>query len=120
MKTISLTGVLGDHVDAVNAFDTDAIVATFAEDAYINDASREFRGADAIRSFVAKEIVGDRVRMEVIEVLDNHGDTIVRATYDGDFDKANLPDPLILTNYFSVRDERIVSLVTILVKPSDY
>jgi hypothetical protein len=120
MKTIPLTGVLAEHVDAVNAFDTDAVVATFADDAYVNDASREFRGTEAIRSFVAKEIVGDRVTMEVTEVLDNHGDTIVRAVYDGNFDKANLPDPLILTNYFSVRDEKIVSLVTILVKPSDY
>lgn len=120
MKTISLTGVLADHVDAVNAFDTDAVVATFAADAYVTDASREFHGADAIRRFVAKEIVGDHVTMEVVEVLDNHGDTIVRAAYDGNFDKANLPDPLILTNYFSVRDEKIVSLVTILVKPSDY
>jgi ketosteroid isomerase-like protein len=120
MKTTSLSGVLADHVDAVNAFDTEAVVATFADDAYVNDASREIRGTDAIRGFVEKEIVGDRVTMEVTEVLDHHGDTIVRAAYDGNFDKAGLPDPLILTNYFSVRDEKIVSLVTILVKGSDY
>jgi hypothetical protein len=61
-----------------------------------------------------------RLTMEVTEVIDNHGDVIVRAAYDGDFDKANLPDPLVLTNYFSVREEKIVSLVTILNKPSDY
>jgi hypothetical protein len=120
MKTTSLTGVIADHVDAVNAFDIDAVVATFADDAYVNDAAREIRGTDAIRSFVAKEIVGDRVTMEVTEVLDHHGDTIVRAAYDGVFDKAGLPDPLILTNYFSVRDEKIAGLVTILVKGSDY
>lgn len=119
MKTSSLTGPVAAYIDAVNAFDTDAAVANFAADAYINDASREFRGTDAIRGFVAKEMVGEHVTMEVIEVLDNHGDTIVRATYDGDYDKAGLPDPLILTNYFSLRDEKIVSLVTILVKPSD-
>jgi nuclear transport factor 2 (NTF2) superfamily protein len=120
MKTISLTGTVAGYIDAVNAFDTDAVVANFAEDAYINDASREFRGTDAIRSFVEKEIVGERVTMEVVEVLDHHGDIIVRAAYDGDFDKADLPDPLILTNYFSVRDQKIVSLVTILVKPAVY
>ena len=44
----------------------------------------------------------------------------MRATYDGDYDKANLPDPLILTNYFSVRDGKIVSQVTLLNKPSEY
>lgn len=119
MKAISPTGTVAGFIDAVNAFDTDAVVAQFAEDAYINDASREFRGTDAIWSFVEKEIVGEHVTMQVVEVSDHHGDTIVRAAYDGDFDKANLPDPLILTNYFSVRDEKIVSLVTILLKPSE-
>jgi ketosteroid isomerase-like protein len=117
--TTQLTGVIADHVKAVNAFDTEAVVATFAADAYINDVSREIHGTDAIRRFVAKEIVGDNVTMDVTEAIDHHGDTIVRATYDGDFDKADLPNPLILTNYFSVRDNKIVSLITILNKPSE-
>ncbi len=118
--TTALTGVIAEHVRAVNAADIDAIVATFAVDAYINDASREIHGLDAIRAFAAKEIVGDSVTMDVTEVIDHHGDTIVRAAYDGDFDKANLPDPLILTNYFSVRDGKIVSQITTLEKPSQY
>jgi hypothetical protein len=118
--TQTLTGVIAEHVRAVNAFDTDAIVATFSDDAVLNDASREIRGLDAIRAFVTEEIVGDNVTMEVTEVIDHHGDTIVRAAYDGDFDKTNLPSPLILSNYFSVRDDKITSLITILNKPSDY
>jgi hypothetical protein len=116
----TLTGVLAEHVRAVNAFDTEAVVATFAEDAYINDASRAIDGLDAIRAFVDKEIVGERVTMDVTEVIDHYGDTIVRATYDGDYDKADLPEPLILTSYFSVRDGKIVSQVTLLNKPSEY
>jgi hypothetical protein len=44
-----LTGVVAEHIRAVNDFDTDAIVATFADDAYVNDARREIRGIDAIR-----------------------------------------------------------------------
>jgi phage-related tail fiber protein len=116
----TLTGVLAEHVRAVNAFDTDAVVATFAEDAFINDVSREIQGVDAIRAFVAKEIVGANVTMDVTEVTDHYGDTIVRAAYDGDYDKTDLPDPLILTNYFSVRDQKIVSLITIHNKPSEY
>ncbi|MDT7692122.1 MAG: hypothetical protein QOI75_1489, partial [Pseudonocardiales bacterium] len=54
-----LTGVVADHVAAVNAFDTDGIVATFAEDAYVNDNRREIAGIDAIRRWVEKEMVGD-------------------------------------------------------------
>ena len=113
METIALTGVLAEHVDAVNAFDIDRVLATFAEDAYITDASREFRGHAAIRKFIEREIVGDHVTMAVTEVVDHHGDTILRAAYDGDFDKTNLPDELILTSYFTVRDGKIAALIVI-------
>jgi hypothetical protein len=56
-----LTGVIAEHIDAVNALDTDRIVATFADDAYVNDAHREFVGTDAIRRWVEREMVGDKV-----------------------------------------------------------
>ena len=44
----------------------------------------------------------------------------MRAKYDGDYDKTNLPDELIMTNYFSLRDGKIVSLTIILTQPSPY
>ena len=62
---------------------------------------------------MARELVGDRVTIEATEVLDHHGDTILRGRYDGDYDKTNLPDELILTNYFTIRDGRIVTLIVI-------
>ena len=120
VSTTQLTGVIAEHIAAVNALDTDAVVATFAADAYVNDARREFVGIDAIRRWVAKEMVGDRVSIDVREVVDHYGDTIVRGAYDGDFDKTDLPDEVILSNYFSVRDGKIVSLVVIRNRPADY
>jgi ketosteroid isomerase-like protein len=72
------TGVIADHITAVNAFDTEAIMATFADDALVNDAHREFWGADLIRAWVAKEMVGDHVTLDPVEVLEHHGMTIVR------------------------------------------
>jgi hypothetical protein len=116
--TTELTGVLVDHVAAVNAFDEDAIVATFADDALVNDARREFWGSDAIRRWVAKEMVGDKVTLEVTEVIDHYGDTIVRARYDGEYDKTNLPDELVMTNYFTVRDNRIIRMIVIRNEPA--
>ena len=115
-----LTGVIADHIRAVNAFDTDAIVATFAEDAYVNDNRREITGSNAIRRWAAKEMVGDKVTLDVREVVDHYGDTIVRAAYDGEYDKTSLPDELIMSNYFSVRDGKIVSLAVIRNQPSEY
>jgi hypothetical protein len=113
MNPTELTGVVAEHISAVNAVDTDAIMATFAPDAYVNDAHREFVGSEAIRRWVAKEMTGDKISIDVREVLDHHGGTIVRGAYDGTFDRTNLPGDLVLTNYFSVRDGKIVSLVVI-------
>jgi hypothetical protein len=118
--TTQLTGVIADHIAAVNAFDTDAIVATFAEDAYVNDNRREIAGIGAIRRWVEKEMVGDKVTLDVREVVDHYGDTIVRAAYDGEYDKTNLPDELVMSNYFSVRDGKIVSLAVIRNSPSPF
>jgi ketosteroid isomerase-like protein len=118
--TNKLTGVVADFIDAVNAFDADAIVATFAGDAYVNDNRREINGAAAIRRFIAKEFVGDHLTMEVREVIDHYGDIIVRARFDGTYDKTNLPDELVMSSYFSVRDNKIVSLAVIFNQPSGY
>ena len=118
--TQELSGIVAEHIRAINAFDTDAIMATFAADAYVNDNRREIIGTEAIRRWVEKEIVGDHVTIELREVLDHHGETIVRGAYDGGYDKTNLPKELILSNYFNVRSGKIVSLIIIFNQPSPY
>ena len=115
-----LPPVVAGYLAAVNAFDVDAIVAAFAPDAYVNDARREIQGVDAIRRWAEKEMVGDHVTMEPIEVVDHYGDTIVRSRYDGTYDTTNLPGELVMSDYFSVRDGKIVSLAVIRNQPSPY
>jgi hypothetical protein len=116
----AVSGVIAEHIAAINAFDTDAIVATFAKDAYVNDNRREIVGIDAIRRWVAKELIGDRVTIDIREVLEHHGETIVRAAYDGNFDKTNLPKEVVLTNYFRVEAGKIVSLIIVFNQASPY
>ncbi len=118
--TTELPPIVGEHIAAVNAFDTDRIVATFAPDAYVNDNRREIWGAEAIRKFTDKEIVGNQVTMEVREVIDHYGDIIVRTRWDGTYDKTNLPDELVVTSYFATRDGKITSLAIIVNQPSPY
>ena len=120
MKETNLTGIVAEHIDAINAADTDRAVARFAEDAYVNDNLREFVAIDSIRRWVAKEMVGEKVTLEGREVLDHYGDTVVRGVYDGTFDRTNLPDEIVLTSYFSVRDGEIVSLAIVFNQPADY
>jgi ketosteroid isomerase-like protein len=118
--TTSLPPAVAGYLAAVNAHDLDGMVAAFAPDAYVNDARREINGAGAIRRWAEKEMVGDHVTMEVREVVDHYGDTIVRSRYDGTYDKTNLPAELVMSDYFSVRDGKIVSLTVIRNQPSPY
>jgi hypothetical protein len=118
--TAALPPVVADYLAAVNAFNLDGMVAAFAADAYVNDARREISGIDAIRRWAEKEMVGDHVTMEPLEVVDHYGETIVRSRYDGTYDKTNLPAELVMSDYFTVRDGKIVSLKVIRNQPSPY
>jgi hypothetical protein len=109
----SLDPVIAAHIAAVNSFDVESIMDTFAVDALVNDASREFWGTEHIRAWVAKEMVGAHVTLHPVEVADNAGLYAVQCKYDGDYDKTNLPNPLIMTNYIRVRAGKIVTLFII-------
>ena len=67
---LALDPAIAAHIAAINSADLDAIMDTFAEDALVNDVSREFWGHDHIRAWVAKEMVGDHVTLEPIEVAE--------------------------------------------------
>jgi hypothetical protein len=118
--TETLPTLIAEHIRAVNAFDTDAIMSTFASDAYVNDNRREINGTEAIRQWVAKELVGDRVTMQVRKVRRHHNEIIVDALYEGNYDKTNLPPQVVLTSYLRVEDGKIVSLLIIFNRPSPY
>ena len=109
--TNNLPPVVADHIAACNAHNIDAWMATFAPDALVNDIQREFAGAEAIRAFAEAEIFGADVTMAVERALERHGNVTVHARLDGTYDKTGLPDPLILSFYFSVRDRQITQLI---------
>ena len=53
------------YIEGSNGFDLNAVMATFAETALVNDQHREYVGLSAIRNWAAREIISDRVTMEV-------------------------------------------------------
>lgn len=113
-----LPPAISEYIAAVNAFDLDRVSATFAQDALVNDDHREFRGIEAIRAWAAREMVGDRVTIEVVGAREQYAVTVVDGRYDGDYDKTNLPDELILTSYFTVDNGTISTLLILHNRPA--
>jgi hypothetical protein len=118
--TTNLPQPIQDYIDAGNQYDGDALIAAFADDALVNDNRREFWGLEAIRRWADREIIGDKVTMDVTDVVDHHGVFVVTADVDGDFDRSALPDRVILTFYFTVVDDRISTMFVIRNQPADH
>ena len=116
--SINMPAPVQGYITASNAFEGDALIEWFADDAFVNDARREFWGQDAIRAWLDREIIGDKVTMNPTATADHYGEVIVHAVTDGAYDKTGLPDPLVLTYYFTVRGDRIVRLIVIRNEPT--
>jgi hypothetical protein len=69
---------------AANANDTEAFLAAFAADGVVDDWGREFHGPDAIRGWSDKEFIGVRVSLEVTDVAERDGATVITAQVGGD------------------------------------
>lgn len=104
-------GAAGRFVRAVNLSDLDALCACFSIDALVNDQLRDFWGDQAIRGWARDEVIGERLTLRVTNVREHHGEVIVTAEVDGDFDREGLPDPLVLTLHFTLREAWIVRLI---------
>jgi ketosteroid isomerase-like protein len=116
--THQLPLVIALYVKASNDADATTFLGAFTEDALVNDVQREFRGKAAIGKWAEREIFGAKVTMEVVRAVDHYGDVIVTAKLDGNYDKTGLPDPLLLTFYFMLRVDKIVTLIILLNKPA--
>lgn len=75
----ALGSAVAAFVNATNACDLDGVVATFAEDALVNDQLHEHWGRAAIREWAASEMIADKVTILVVGVVDHHGHSIVTA-----------------------------------------
>jgi hypothetical protein len=71
-------------IDAANANDTDAFLASFGPDGVVDDWGREFHGRDAIRGWSDHEFIGVNVTLDVIGVEQRDGATTVTAQVGGD------------------------------------
>ena len=108
-----------DYFTAMDAFDSDGMIAPFTDDGLVNDIQREFWGPDAIKRWADMESVGDRVvTTDFTEAKEHHGSWFISTAVDGEYDKTGLPDPLILTYYFTLDGDQISSLIIVGNKPA--
>ena len=108
--TTPLPEIAGTYIRATNDDDAAAFIALFADDAVVNDNGREFRGLAVIKAWSDREIFDARVTLEVLDVADRDGETIVRTKVDGNFDRTGLPDPVIINHFITVEGDKIVGL----------
>jgi hypothetical protein len=105
---VALPPLVAAFVEATNSFDVDRLMATFAEDALVNDQLRDYWGKPAIREWAERDIVGVRLTMKVAKLIHHYGNFIATADV---IDKRGLPDPLVLAFYFTPHNNLIVQQI---------
>ena len=92
---------------------------SFALNAVVKDVGREIRGIAAIKEWANKEIFAVNVTLDVIEVAEGAGQTIVTVKIDGTFDRTGLPDPLLIDHCFTIAADKISVLTCRLAAKAD-
>src|SRR5882762_11538528 len=108
---ISLPSLVAAFVEAINSFDLERLMLTFADDALVNDQLRDYWGKAAIRDWAERDIIGERLTIAVTKVVKHYDNFIATADIDGNFDKRGLPDPLVLAFYFAPHNDVIIQLI---------
>jgi hypothetical protein len=108
---ITLPPLVGAFVEATNSCDLERLMATFSDDALVNDQLRDYWGKAAIRGWAEQDIIGERLIIAVTKVVKHYDNFIVTADIDGNFDKRGLPDPLVLAFYFTPHNDLIIQLI---------
>lgn len=106
--------LLRAFVDAVNAGDANAMLASFDDDAMVNDQLEEFWGLEALREWANAMVEREHLAIFVRRVRRHHGCVILRVNVEGDYDKRQLPASLPLSFYFLLREQRITQLMILL------
>jgi uncharacterized protein (TIGR02246 family) len=94
--TVQIPRLANEYVEATNNGEPARFLALFADDALVRDAGREHRGREAIRDWSQREIFGAQVTIDVLDVAERDGRTVLTTKVDGNFDRTGLPDPVII------------------------
>jgi hypothetical protein len=101
-----LTAPIGAYIAGSNAHDATACAACFTDDAIVRDEDRERQGNAAIRAWVEEVSRKYRHTVDVLDVAEMDGQTIVIGRVAGNFPGS----PVELRYAFTLAGEKIARL----------
>ncbi|MFI2485445.1 nuclear transport factor 2 family protein [Promicromonospora kroppenstedtii] len=107
MAAPDLPAAIQEFIDATNAGDTERFVATFTDDAYLNDWGREFHGPDGIRSWNETDNIGMKSHFDLVSVEPGDGPDAYTVTIKVTSNRFNGTGPF----KFDLRGGKVASLV---------
>ena len=111
--------VIASFLLALNNADATAMAALFRDDALVNDQLRDFWGRPAIEAWIAREVIADSLRIEVLRMSQHYRVTTVVGAVTGTFDSRGLPNPLVVNLHFSLFNGQIARLFMLLNRQVD-
>ncbi|MGH9970909.1 MAG: nuclear transport factor 2 family protein [Pyrinomonadaceae bacterium] len=109
-KELKMPQPIAAFIEATNNHKTDEFLATLSDSAVITDEAQDYSGIAAIKEWSDEKYIGAKVTLEVVDIIDRDGKTIVTFEVDGNFDKTGLPDPFIMDFHFTVDGNKIAAL----------
>ncbi len=70
MSETSMPPAIRAFVDATNRGDSDAFVAAFPDDAYLNDWGREFHGREGVAGWNQSDNIGKHSQFDVLGIVE--------------------------------------------------
>jgi hypothetical protein len=104
--SMSLPGPISAYLKAKNEHDVDAMLAPFDEDATVKDEGQEHHGRSAVRSWLEDVTRKYRVTLDVKDVRDTNGTTVVSGLVSGNFPGS----PVLLDYTFTLSGPTIARL----------
>ena len=104
--SIDLPGPISAYFKANNEHDIDAMLAPFDENATVKDEGQEHHGRSAIRAWMEDVTRKYRVTVEINDVTNANGKTVVSGLVSGNFPGS----PLLLSHTFTLSGPRIARL----------
>ena len=103
---IKLTPLLASYVASMNANDSVAFIANFADEAVVRDEGHDYRGASAIRAWIEEAHRKYRPMLEVTGVQESGGECVLTGLVSGTFDGS----PVELHHQMTIVDGKIAAL----------